>query len=104
MITYYPTGKLVTVDYDHVKSLIKNPEEYNPIPLKPDLLQFSGFEEKEKNKLKIQLLPFPLLENETGGFRYILFDNKDKYVESVHQLQNLYFALTNEELHIKLDV
>ncbi len=104
MITYYPTGKLITVDYDHVKSLIKNPEEYNPVPLKSDLLQVSGFEEKEKNKWNIQLLPFPLFADEAGGFRYVLFDDKDRYVKSLHQLQNLFFALTNEELDIKLDV
>ncbi|MDB5246685.1 MAG: hypothetical protein JWQ40_1079 [Segetibacter sp.] len=102
MITHYPTGKLVPVDYDHVKSLIRNPEEYNPIPLKAELLTITGFEEIEKNKWNTKLLPFQLIADETDGFSYVLSDNEVRHVTSLHQLQNLYFALTNEELHVQL--
>ena len=104
MITYYPTGKLVTIDYDHVKSFLKNPEEYNPIPLTPELLQAAGFEETEEKNWRIPLSPFQLHLNEAGVFQYLLVNAGERSVDSVHQLQNLYYALTNEELHIQLTV
>jgi hypothetical protein len=104
MVTHYPTGKLITVDYDHVKSLIGNPEEYNPVPLKATLLQIAGFEETEQDKWDIDLLPFQLVADPAGDLQYELSDHKLRHVSSLHQLQNLYFALTNEELNIQLDV
>jgi len=104
MVTHYPTGKLITVDYDHVKTLISKPEDYNPIPLKATLLQVAGFVETEKDKWNIQLLPFQLVADHAGDLKYELSDKKLRHVNSLHQLQNLYFALTNEELHIELDV
>jgi len=86
----------------------KEPFELNiePIPITEEWLLKFGFKEKKDNdgifgfKLKnfwyINEYQFRLSDFiETHG---MLIDNKIHYV---HQLQNLYFALTNQELTIK---
>lgn len=80
-------------------------ERFNPIHLTPEILVKCGFEKDEWNWF--------MLENETMfsiGFGNELFIsiNDDEYVQSyydykyLHQLQNLYFSLTGEELNIQL--
>jgi hypothetical protein len=75
--------------------------EYNsikPIPLTKEWLVKFKFEELEKDcrtffkkeKFKVEL--------SNGGNVYY---NRHKFISSVHQLQNLYFALTGEELTFK---
>jgi hypothetical protein len=75
----------------HVKPF----EELEPIPITPDILERAGFREDGKAWV-----------NKAGTFSFE--DNRVKYndqqrhhrVEYLHQLQNAYFALTNEELEI----
>lgn len=73
-----------------------------PIPLTEEILLKCGFREKERYFIKdyIQLLK-PI---GVHSYRHILFSNGKRSVEiqHLHQLQNLYFALTNEELTINL--
>lgn len=85
-------------------------EEIEPIPITEDILLKCGFIEvfgvKKEYKIKINkkedILVYNLIVEETsiwtdyGGF---YLDNQINYI---HQLQNLYFALTGNELTIKL--
>jgi hypothetical protein len=84
-------------------------EKYTPIPLTEEWLKRFGFTKEpdadfffcKQTKMKDVTLDVCI---EDG--RVILFDNKKqtyvdmKYTESVHSLQNLYFAVTGEELPI----
>lgn len=86
-------------DYDFKK--------FEPIPLTEEWLVKFGFEPHgernslngySKNKLRVEYL-FDNLEAR------LIKDSETSYhlttLKHVHQLQNLYFALTNEELEIK---
>lgn len=80
-----------------------------PIPLTPEILEKAGFEKKRYNDFYFCyckgdfVFPydgkyfFYCTYNETGLFGY-----SEEVEIMVHQLQNLYFALTGEELQIDL--
>ena len=72
---------------------------YNPIPLKPEILEKCGF-------IPTGLADFINGEIElwqvNNEFHYSVHDDYHISINSVHQLQNLYFALTGEELTIQL--
>ena len=82
--------------------------DLEPIPLTPEILEKCGFKKHEfgdgylKNKI-YYILPMRI------GFDfcilYSITEHKKinlKYIEYVHQLQNLYFSLTGEELNAPL--
>lgn len=92
----------------------------NPIPLTPEILEKAGFGKREVTikdswfpegsttmyydiELK-QLRSISIrIRKDKGQTEYILGSpDFGIYVESVHQLQNLYFALTGEELTVNL--
>jgi len=83
-------------------------ELLEPIPLTEEWLLKFGFELQldgsyQKNDFSIFLdkrfnTNLYLQDNEKGSFKWFGYECK---VIHVHQLQNLYFALTNEELKIK---
>ena len=68
-----------------------------PIPLTEEWLFKFGF---ERNGKKLTFWKIDLVEDEEGIFS---FDEARIYIDVkyVHQLQNLYFALTGEELTLK---
>lgn len=71
-----------------------------PIPLTPEWLERMGFENIPKGSVCYRG-PFQICNyNEDGVF---CFDHGDRqaHIRYVHQLQNLYFAMTGEELTIK---
>jgi hypothetical protein len=71
-------------------------DSYNPIPLTEEWILKFGF--CKVNKVDYESNCGTLeLEDTDGGF---LFDSRI-VIKYVHQLQNLYFALTEEELKIK---
>ena len=85
------------------------PENINPIPLTPEILERCGFEDTSGgyratgsevvfSKLINQSVKIDLWEQWPTGYSLPYYGNK---LESLHQLQNLYFALTGEELEIK---
>lgn len=85
--------------------IIENPK---PIPLTEQILLKCGFKLYHSGSYCIDLFN----ENEylaidvkyNKGFVYIIIDDNSLKVnlEYLHQLQNLYFALTNEELTVNL--
>jgi hypothetical protein len=75
------------------------PKRYNPIPLTEDSLIRLGFEKTFITKIHLTFSKgtFSLLKRD----KHIQIWYENINVQYVHQLQNLYFALTNEELEVK---
>ena len=89
-------GEIIKLDGSFLCCYIQNELEFplNPIPLTEEIFLKFGFEKKGdfwfvKSGIKI--------ENRNNGFSYFRYLSEIKIL-SVHQLQNLYFALTGEEL------
>lgn len=88
------------VDLKQVETLHKDKIliDFTPIPLTEEWLFKFGF-----HKYKGDNIDFFLNDFETACNMELLFwkGNRIKNIKYVHQLQILYFALTNEELTIK---
>ncbi len=100
------TEKLIVCDEDFLEVLFaaRNYNDYNPILLTSDILGKCGFE-IQKDKFKIKDLFLTTWDNDT--FIMLRQDGYDIYpamplIKSLHQLQNLYFALRGEELEVTL--
>lgn len=84
-----------------------NLEQISPIPLTLGILYDCGFEVYHEN---------PRLEmfyvNKQGYYPFFIYQSRDTRfwfnenleLKSVHQLQNLYYALTGEELTVNLEI
>ena len=100
------------VEIEDLEYIESNPEDYFGIPITEDWLLKAGFNTTplgykinigDKRELTLSLC------NDKGKGEYYFYvrDNEDFTGFSIrifylHQLQNLYFALTNKELEIKL--
>jgi hypothetical protein len=76
--------------------------DIKPIPLTPEILEKAGYVTKLIGGLPYyKLLKFEFLNGSLipGGINFMSMDMPCEYV---HQLQNLYFALTGNELEIEL--
>lgn len=81
------------------------PECANFIPLTPQILEKAGFEKIYKGKMHTSFYKdkvFYYFWHETNRQYADISGNQYDHINSVHQLQNLIFALTGEELNIKL--
>lgn len=101
-------GILVRVDEQTFWDIQNFPEQYRPIPLTEEWLVSFGYEYdtvmywKIVKALNEELLSIGLSKCSIGwSFQLVTFGNQITNVEYVHQLQNLYFALTGEELIAK---
>jgi hypothetical protein len=95
----YRNDILVTVDEQTFWDMKNNPEQYKPIKLEEHWFKYFG-------AIKFDATDWVL---KMGGLQFYCRYNKKCYssiegsylsdrIEFVHQLQNLYFALTNQEL------
>lgn len=77
----------------------------DPIPLSPDILEKAGFAHQSNNEYVKDNFVFRIQQNDLilHGFEYDYNGVILKRPEYLHQLQNLYFALTGEELQINLN-
>lgn len=76
---------------------------FKPIPLTDEWLLKFGFEKIENNWKVLDYVCFKLSWERLAGL-VLVFDNESIFlpqIKYVHQLQNLYFALTGEELTLK---
>lgn len=94
------TGINFTCQYE---GYIEKPfEELSPIPLTPELLEKCGFEFSEAF-FKTYINEPLFLQEEADAF-YMIYSNMrinpKKPLKYLHELQNLYFALTGEELEV----
>ena len=86
-------------DYDEFDPMI---EDIEPIPLTEEWLVKFGFEYKEmyyQSKYLVALNDCFIIAERVTGLFYV--DAPNNELKHVHQLQNLYFALTGKELTIK---
>lgn len=99
-------------------SILKN-NRFNPIPLTEEVLLNSGFEKIESRQDYFELSSYDPYNPTPEGCRINVFFDFDgvrlwyafesdgarliRRIHYVHQLQNLYFALTGEELEIDLN-
>ncbi len=76
--------------------------QYEPIPLTEGLLKEFGFDMKDKNRLDWVKGAFNLERSNEDDSKFC-FEVYSHYIplNYVHQFQNLYFALTGEELKLK---
>ena len=96
---------LVELNYMYKEKVLLQIDKIDPTPLTEEWLLRFGFEKVGVNYQKGWLLLWTFLK--TGEVHFVLNEpnsNKRHITEFkyVHQLQNLYFALTGEELEIKL--
>lgn len=119
IVLYAPTNTHITVGYHHIRLLSISAEpypQYEPIQLTEEILlkcRFVGNEDEmhivlglgSGEELSIEFITDTACltrsqpkcnRNDTLDFCYI------KYPKYLHQLQNLYFALTGKELEINL--
>lgn len=86
-----------------IHALDSHPCDFQPIPLTPEWLERLGFEKvKDINEHSYPdwTLGIVTLHQNVHGF-FVLADYKGMIcIHHVHQLQNLYFALTGEELTV----
>jgi len=84
---------------------IKFADAYHPIPLTEEWLLKLGFDKLDKTHFKIIQndifnSPFTITLDDDGVFK-LDFQGFWYQLEFLHQLQNLYFALTSQELKTK---
>lgn len=105
-------GDMVTADSmsDSVVIIIRHGEivtsyfdEINPIPLTPELLERAGFVKQfgywQRHEPHFDMFSIWEYDND---FEVILNDTLVTRVAHLHQLQNLYYALTGEELNVEI--
>jgi hypothetical protein len=96
--------KMYSVNFE---SLENHPDSANPIPLTPEILEKCGFTLKKLGYNDCYRKPFKtatfLLYAHSGRYYFTCFEvNHETEIKCLHQLQNLYYALTGEELNIPL--
>lgn len=96
--------QLTKISLDDFVAISNGCNSYQPIPLTEEILLKCGFEENG------QYLAFKNIRlyiyHSRFNSEYFIFDfgmmEKFTEIQYLHQLQNLYFALTGEELEVKL--
>lgn len=117
------TRDTMQVDINDISHSVEYPDMYDPVPLTPDILEKCGFvldqeywepfAGEAKGKLfETKMGPrLQIMEDHKSGLFFRLIaggDSPDEYgwydceIKSLHQLQNLFFSLTGEELNINL--
>jgi hypothetical protein len=114
--------RIVPVKFSHQHfDLLKtgNTKDLFPLTLKVEVLEKCGFAENKKYALLPDasefILVLPVIGNANNEIRAYIKNNKECFARVVlnnlpvsnnfynlHQLQNVYFALMNEELNIKM--
>lgn len=82
-------------------------EDCYPIPLTPEILEKCGFNKSHHGYVELDKEEFNLAFDETGldiAFHGNDVANSLPHIKNLHQVQNLFFALTGEELTINLHV
>ncbi len=110
----------VKCTYQHFELLAKGlVKDIFPIALKPDILQKCGFIENKKYYLlpdaREFTLALPVMGNNKNDIYGYINSNKESYARAmvndmiisnnfyhVHQLQNIYYALTGKEIDLTL--
>ena len=104
------TGHYVQIGHRDIGYIIEGSDNYSPIPLTPEILEQCGFEVtaggKTSNYRYYASFGFVDVKFcEEGITTYLCFGGVKTAIHdsitSLHQLQNIYFSLTNTELQWK---
>lgn len=99
-------GKIVQIHFDVLKDIVISDDVlYDPIPLTHEILEKAGFELQQTFGLFYELeINGWRIRPDCKHVRIIEDDDSDILVPcaTLHQLQNLIFALTGSELQINL--
>lgn len=98
------------IRWENIGKISENGYKYRPIPLTPEILEACGFVNKPNEtfnlsyELTIDGFASTFRTWQYRGEWYIEpmgYDTGNISIEYLHQLQNLYFALTGQELEVK---
>lgn len=93
----------------HMLDLLDGEDPYKPIPITTEWLERLGFK-KTNQRLADRVLVFramsiqwniSLIVDDDGSVFYEVAPFQRYHIQHVHQLQNLVYALTGEELELK---
>lgn len=100
---------LLKIEADDIPYIHANSRLISPIPITPEVLEKCGFKKIYYTGLGLYEYHHPDLWNslDSVGGGWNIEDNRcgwvlKQHIKYVHQLQNLFFALTGEELNINL--
>jgi hypothetical protein len=90
----------VQVDADILKLIQDGARYFHPIPLNIEILDKCGFFYQDNNSYQLDTnLGFSIWGRVESGFNvYVDSDEIGRSIKYLHQLQNVYFDLTGEEL------
>ena len=94
------------VNYRMIEMLVKNQAEFEPILLKEEWLLKFGFKMINSSPINYKIYSlkditfYVIKDSNIELYDKIVYSEQYKHIESVHQLQTLYFALYGEELNI----
>lgn len=99
-------GVIVTIDARSVFDMWYNGKPYGPIPITPEWLERLGFERDEETRYRLYLEHNRWLKSWGRSGSFLVKGDNDFGVfvydiKHIHQLQNLFFALTGHELTVK---
>jgi hypothetical protein len=94
-------GIVVTIDERTIFDFNHDKRVKEPIPLTEDILLKCGFKFINGLGYRNKYLQSSILKGNFDTFHWNYY-GISIYLENLHQLQNLYFALTNQELTITL--
>ncbi len=78
-------------------------EGYKPIELTSNIISKTHFYyDSDSESFQISDCTLKLYDYDDDGFMCVIFGNESHFIQYLHQLQNLYFALTGKELEINL--
>lgn len=93
-------GNITQMNVGEFIHFVRFPEVYEPILLTPDWLMKLGFEQNSGNLSKGRFHYHQSCFISIEGFNYD-YNGITVNPEYVHQLQNIYFAITGEELQLQ---
>ena len=98
-IDFQVDGSTIGIEYSR-ELATKDHKGFDSIPLTEEWLIRFGFEEKGRNDEKYWYKDNFKCEY-LDSYVYVILNNVEYQIQNVNGLQNLYFALTGEELTIK---
>lgn len=99
----YVKDKRDGFELEHLGEIMVISDKIEPIPLTPEILEKARFNkvDNEKDEVYYWYSKKLSLTEFKKRFKLAHYDNP-VYIKYLHQLQNLYFALTGEELEVNL--
>lgn len=96
----------IEVGYHEIKYATLHPgtqNNYEPIPLTPEILEKCGFGKQDNNSHQLDTDVGFCLWGRNGEINVHAYEGDEigEAVKHLHQLQNLYFALTGNEIEYK---